>query len=74
MVGEGDDQLVWRATPAGLGEVNASPEWSEPIQVRPGRGGRRETLEWRGEKAEGCANRPRGGPERQAGEGAASRP
>ena len=61
VVREGDDQLVWRATPAGLGEMNAPPEWAEPIQVRPGG---RETLECGGEKTEGCANRPRGGPER----------
>ena len=36
MVGEGEDQLVWRATPAGLGEVNAPPSRQSLLRSGPG--------------------------------------
>lgn len=59
-------EAAGRATPAQWLEESAPPGWAEPAPLRLGA-----VRRWkrRGEKAEGCANGPRGGPARQAGAG-----
>nr|XP_055186245.1 E3 ubiquitin-protein ligase MARCHF9-like [Nyctereutes procyonoides] len=62
-------EAAGRATPGGWQAESAPPGGDGGASLLRRAGGR-ETLERRGEKAEGCANAPRGGPARQAGAGA----
>lgn len=59
-------EAAGRATPAQWLEDSAPPGWAEPAPLGLGA-----VRRWKrsGEKAEGCANGPRGGPARQAGAG-----